>query len=74
MVAAPKMMKQPMITVAPKRQFIRPVSIRKPTAATAITAGMTVHDVVDLDLAYAPPFSSVWDPVQVAARALVKEL
>ena len=27
-----------MITVAPKRQFIRPVSIMKPTAATAITA------------------------------------
>jgi NADPH-dependent 2,4-dienoyl-CoA reductase/sulfur reductase-like enzyme len=36
--------------------------------ATAITAGMTVHDVVDLDLAYAPPFSPLWDPVQVAAR------
>ena len=38
------------------------------TVATALTAGMTVHDVVDLDLAYAPPFSSVWDPVAVAAR------
>ena len=32
------------------------------TVATAITAGMTVADVTDLDLAYAPPFSSVWDP------------
>ena len=29
---------------------------------------MTVADVIDLDLAYAPPFSSVWDPVAVAAR------
>ena len=38
------------------------------TVATAITAGMTVADVADLDLAYAPPFSSVWDPVAVAAR------
>jgi NADPH-dependent 2,4-dienoyl-CoA reductase/sulfur reductase-like enzyme len=38
------------------------------TVATALTAGMTVHDVVDLDLAYAPPFSSVWDPVAIAAR------
>jgi NADPH-dependent 2,4-dienoyl-CoA reductase/sulfur reductase-like enzyme len=38
------------------------------TVVTALTAGMTVHDVVDLDLAYAPPFSSVWDPVAVAAR------
>ena len=38
------------------------------TVATAITAGMSVVDVVDLDLAYAPPFSSVWDPVAIAAR------
>ena len=38
------------------------------TVATAITAGMTVADVMDLDLAYAPPFSSVWDPVAVTAR------
>ena len=36
--------------------------------ATAITAGMTVEDVVYLDLSYAPPFSPVWDPVQDAAR------
>ena len=35
---APNRMKHPRITVAPKRQFIRPVSIMKPTAATAITA------------------------------------
>lgn len=42
------------------------------TVATAITAGMTVADVVDLDLAYAPPFSSVWDPVAVAAREALK--
>jgi NADPH-dependent 2,4-dienoyl-CoA reductase/sulfur reductase-like enzyme len=47
---------------------------RVDTAAVAITAGMTVHDVVELDLAYAPPFSSVWDPVQVAARAAVREV
>jgi len=36
--------------------------------ATAITARMTVEDLLGLDLSYAPPFSSVWDPVQVAAR------
>jgi NADPH-dependent 2,4-dienoyl-CoA reductase/sulfur reductase-like enzyme len=36
--------------------------------ACAITAGMTVHDMIDLDLAYAPPFSPVWDPVVTAAR------
>lgn len=44
------------------------------TVATALTAGMTVTDVVDLDLAYAPPFSPVWDPVQVAARKLSRQL
>ncbi|MFP3906601.1 MAG: FAD-dependent oxidoreductase [Acidimicrobiales bacterium] len=38
------------------------------TAATAITAGMTVTEVVDLDLSYAPPFSGVWDAIAVAAR------
>ena len=43
------------------------------TVATAITAGMTVAEVMDLDLAYAPPFSSVWDPVAVAARQALKE-
>ena len=42
------------------------------TLATAITAGMTVADVADLDLAYAPPFSSVWDPVAVVAREAMK--
>jgi NADPH-dependent 2,4-dienoyl-CoA reductase/sulfur reductase-like enzyme len=44
------------------------------TAATAIWAGLTVADVVDMDLSYAPPFSPVWDPIQVAARALLPQL
>jgi len=39
--------------------------------ATALTTGMTVQQIVDLDLSYAPPFSPVWDPVQTAARQLV---
>ncbi|MDY0184262.1 MAG: FAD-dependent oxidoreductase [Desulfuromonadaceae bacterium] len=42
--------------------------------ATALTAGMTVEDIISLDLSYAPPFSPVWDPVQTAARQLVKKL
>jgi NADPH-dependent 2,4-dienoyl-CoA reductase/sulfur reductase-like enzyme len=42
--------------------------------ATALTAGMTVADLIDLDLSYAPPFSPVWDPVQTAARRLAKDL
>ena len=36
--------------------------------ATALTAGMTVEEITGLDLAYAPPFAPVWDPVLVAAR------
>jgi len=48
--------------------------LRIDAAATALTAGMRVDDVVMLDLAYAPPFGSVWSPVQVAARAVIKQL
>ena len=44
-------------------------AIRIDTCATALWAEMTVQDLLDLDLAYAPPFSSTWDPVQVAARS-----
>jgi NADPH-dependent 2,4-dienoyl-CoA reductase/sulfur reductase-like enzyme len=44
------------------------------TAATAITAEMTVQDVLDLDLGYAPPLSPTWDPLQVAARVALRRL
>ena len=44
------------------------------TVATALWAGLTVNDVVELDLSYAPPFSGVWDPVQVAARRLADQI
>lgn len=37
--------------------------------ATAIRAGMTVDDVADLELAYAPPFGSAKDPVNLAGMA-----
>jgi len=36
--------------------------------ATAIYNKMTLNDVFNLDLAYSPPFSPVWDPVILAAR------
>ncbi|QGG40216.1 FAD-dependent oxidoreductase [Aeromicrobium yanjiei] len=49
-------------------------ALRVDVAATALAAEMTVDEVVMLDLAYAPPFSSIWSPVQVAARAAVKAL
>ncbi|MBW0274664.1 flavoprotein oxidoreductase [Nocardia sp. MH4] len=42
------------------------------TAAVALTARMTVEQVISLDLGYAPPFSPVWDPILVAARAAAR--
>ena len=44
------------------------------TLATALHAGLRADDLVDLDLAYAPPFSTVWDPVHLAARELLRSL
>ena len=38
------------------------------TAATALWNQMTVEQMTALDLAYAPPFAPVWDPILVAAR------
>ncbi len=43
------------------------------TVATALSAGLTLEEFIYLDLAYAPPFSPVWDPVVVAARKLARE-
>jgi NADPH-dependent 2,4-dienoyl-CoA reductase/sulfur reductase-like enzyme len=43
-------------------------------AAVAIWNEMTVEEVTSCDLAYAPPFSPVWDPVQIAARKLTSML
>ncbi|HTG81454.1 MAG TPA: FAD-dependent oxidoreductase [Geobacteraceae bacterium] len=40
--------------------------------AVSLHAGLTVAQVSDLDLAYAPPFSPVWDPVAIAARETTK--
>ncbi len=37
--------------------------------ATAIKGGMSVHDLADLELAYAPPFGSAKDPVNLAGMA-----
>jgi NADPH-dependent 2,4-dienoyl-CoA reductase/sulfur reductase-like enzyme len=45
-------------------------AIRIDTLATAIEADMTVADLERLDLAYAPPFSPVWDPVLVAGKVV----
>jgi NADPH-dependent 2,4-dienoyl-CoA reductase/sulfur reductase-like enzyme/rhodanese-related sulfurtransferase len=43
-------------------------------AATALAARMTVDDLAELDLAYAPPFSSANDPLNMAAFVAQNEL
>jgi len=45
-------------------------AIRIDTLATALDQDVTVPELERLDLAYAPPFSPVWDPILVAAKVL----
>jgi NADPH-dependent 2,4-dienoyl-CoA reductase/sulfur reductase-like enzyme len=47
---------------------------RVDVCAMALWTEMTVHELMQTDLSYAPPFSPVWDPVQVAARVLSGKL
>ena len=49
-------------------------ALRSNTLATALASHMTVADLQSLDLVYAPPFASVWDPVLVAANQLIKKV
>jgi len=44
------------------------------TAAAALWFGARLTDVAGMDLSYAPPFSPVWDPVQIACRRLADRL
>jgi NADPH-dependent 2,4-dienoyl-CoA reductase/sulfur reductase-like enzyme/rhodanese-related sulfurtransferase len=45
------------------------VDKRMDVLATALKAGMTVHDLAELELCYAPPFGSAKDPVNLAGMA-----
>ena len=42
--------------------------------AAALANRMRVDEFEQLDLAYSPPFSPVWDPLLVAAQQLMKDL
>jgi NADPH-dependent 2,4-dienoyl-CoA reductase/sulfur reductase-like enzyme len=42
--------------------------------ATALWNGMSVDEMVNMDLSYAPPFSPVWDPVLIATRKLSEQV
>jgi NADPH-dependent 2,4-dienoyl-CoA reductase/sulfur reductase-like enzyme len=44
------------------------------SVAVALTARFTAEELISTDLSYAPPFSPLWDPVQVAARQVVGQL
>lgn len=46
------------------------VDKRMDVLATAIRAGLTADDLAGLDLAYAPPYSSAKDPVNMAAYVI----
>jgi NADPH-dependent 2,4-dienoyl-CoA reductase/sulfur reductase-like enzyme len=50
------------------------VAKRIDVAATAISGGLTIDDVAQLDLAYSPPYGSLWDPLLVAAQAVIRKL
>jgi pyruvate/2-oxoglutarate dehydrogenase complex dihydrolipoamide dehydrogenase (E3) component len=42
--------------------------------AAALQSRMRVDDLEQMDLAYSPPFSPVWDPLLIAAQQLKKQL
>lgn len=50
------------------------VDKRTDVLATAIYAGMTIQDLESIDLAYAPPFGSAQDPVNMASFVGSNEL
>jgi CoA-dependent NAD(P)H sulfur oxidoreductase len=50
------------------------VAHRIDTLAACLYGKMTIGDVARLDLGYAPPFATVWDPILVAANVALKKL
>jgi hypothetical protein len=49
-------------------------ALRINVVASGLAAHLTVADLQQLDLVYAPPFAPTWDPVLVAANQLAKEV
>jgi NADPH-dependent 2,4-dienoyl-CoA reductase/sulfur reductase-like enzyme len=50
------------------------VAHRINAAAVALHAAMSVASFSQTDLAYAPPFGPVWDPLLTAANQLLKKM
>ncbi|PYS15735.1 MAG: hypothetical protein DMG15_04235 [Acidobacteria bacterium] len=49
-------------------------SKRIDVACAAITSGMRVEELVQLDLAYSPPYGNLWDPLLIAAQAVLRKM
>ena len=49
-------------------------SKRVDVAAAAITAGLRVDELAQLDLAYSPPYGNLWDPLLIAAQAVLRKM
>jgi NADPH-dependent 2,4-dienoyl-CoA reductase/sulfur reductase-like enzyme len=49
-------------------------SKRIDVAAAAITAGLRVDELEQLDLAYSPPYGNLWDPLLIAAHAVLRKM
>ncbi|RJS85351.1 hypothetical protein CW706_01440 [Candidatus Bathyarchaeota archaeon] len=50
------------------------VAGRVNTLAAALWGGLTVEDLTQLDLGYAPPFAPVWDGLIIAANVMKRKL
>jgi CoA-dependent NAD(P)H sulfur oxidoreductase len=49
-------------------------ALRIDVIAAAVTQAMRLDELYDLDMAYAPPISPVWDPLLLAARTAMNDL
>src|SRR5262249_34716180 len=49
-------------------------SKRIDVAATAIMSGMRLPELAQLDLAYSPPYGNLWDPLLIAAQAVLRKV
>ena len=49
-------------------------SKRIDVACTAITSGLRVDELAQLDLAYSPPYANLWDPILIAAQAVLRKV
>jgi NADPH-dependent 2,4-dienoyl-CoA reductase/sulfur reductase-like enzyme len=43
-------------------------------AAAAISTGLKVDELAQLDLAYSPPYGNLWDPLLIAAQAVLRKM